>query len=81
MMPLMAKKKPSQEPASEGRTSSRRGLPLHVWLDPAIIRALEAYVSSISPRTTKTAVVEAAILDVLTQHKFWPPPVAPEADP
>jgi hypothetical protein len=72
MMPLMAKKKPQTDEADSTPASNRRGVALHVWLDPELIAALEEYVAGIAPRTTKTAVVEGAIQQMLKDKGFWP---------
>ena len=74
MMPLMAKKKPPVTLEESTSGPNRTGVALHVWLDPKLIAALEAYVATVTPRTTKTAVVEAALQVALRDKGHWPPP-------
>ena len=71
MMPLMAKKKPSN-PESQTPQPNRKGMPLHVWLDPVLVEAFEAYVRGVRPKTTKTAVVEQALQQFLSSLGVWP---------
>jgi hypothetical protein len=66
----MAKKKPTPPP--EPTPPNRKGMPLHVWLEPALIETLQTYVEGVKPRTTKTAVVEQALQQFFTELGLWP---------
>lgn len=59
----MAKKKPTK----------RSGVPLHVWIDPALAAALEAYLEQTEPSVFKTAAVETALRGFLREKGHWPP--------
>lgn len=44
-----------------------------VYLPPALFAAFLAYVESVSPRTSKTAVIEYILERLLTEKGFYPP--------
>src|ERR1700722_19544459 len=74
-MPVMTddRKKPKKKmgrPAT-GRTPSTA---VFARVSPELGKALDAYVESIRPRTTNTAVVSLALEEYLTRAGFWPPP-------
>ncbi len=71
MQLTMARKKP--EPEDQPKRPARTGSPLHAWIDPAIMEALDAYVESTEPRVTKTSTIETAIKDFLRRQGRWPP--------
>jgi hypothetical protein len=52
----------------------RTGLPLHVYLPPAVRKALDDYLASADPRPSQTAVVALALRRYLEGVGFWPPP-------
>jgi len=79
-MPLMSKKKPTTE-QSTTPAPNRRGAALHVWIDPALMSALDAYLNSLKHPTTKTAVAEASLRAFLQAEGFWPPPAAASTEP
>ena len=67
----MAKpKKPEPEPAK--RRSNRTGLPLHVYLPPALRRAIDDMAES--TQRTVTVEVMRALEAHLRAGGFWPPP-------
>lgn len=73
-MPIMSKKRPTPDPSQTPQpAASRRGAALHVWLDPVLMKALDAYLESLEHPTTKTAVTEAALKALLRGKGFWPP--------
>lgn len=51
----------------------RTGENLNVWIRSDIVEALRAYVDTIEPRTTKTAVVETALIRYLKEAGYWSP--------
>jgi hypothetical protein len=54
----------------------RAGVPLHVWLDPALAEAFAAYLDSLDPRPTITSAVTAALKRFLREKGAWPPPAS-----
>jgi hypothetical protein len=55
------------------RKPTRTGVPLHVWIDPAIAAALQAYLDGTEPSVFKTAAVESALREFLRARGHWPP--------
>lgn len=77
-MPSMPKRKPGSEQPKR-KPPNRSGEPLNVWIDNALMAALNAYIEATVPRTSKTAVVELALHELLKAKGHWPPP-SPAAD-
>jgi hypothetical protein len=76
----MAKRKPKSKPDEESvpdtaKKSSRTGLPLHVYLPPALRRAFEDLATA--NRRTLTEEVAIALEERLEKFGKWPPPAAP----
>ncbi len=72
-LPVMAnnKKKP-------GRPKGRKPTyALYARIKPALGKAFEAYIESIQPRTSATAVIEMIVEQYLTSVGHWPPPTDP----
>lgn len=71
-IPDMAKKKPN----GPGRPATGRKptITIYARVRPELGEALEAYLASLRPRPTGTAVLEAALEDFLQGKGFWPPP-------
>jgi hypothetical protein len=71
------KPKDGSGPPSEGHdlpaTVGRTGENLTVWLPKPLAEAVKAFVAQAVPRTSKTAVVEAALAAFLRERGFWPP--------
>lgn len=55
-------------------TGQRLGVMLGLRIDPAISEALESYLANTVPRVSKTAAVEAALIEFLRAHGHWPAP-------
>lgn len=72
----MDKRKKSQKDDGGG-SASRNGSALHAWVDPDLMAALNEYIDAQEVRTSKTAVVEAAIREWLRARKKWPRQPAP----
>lgn len=64
--------------STEKKKPNRSGVPLHVWIDPAIAEALQSYLEATEPKVFKTAAVESALKDFLRAKGCWPP--KPSAD-
>lgn len=60
------------------RRPIRKGDPLHVWINPALARALDDYLEGTAPRVSKTAAVEEALRQFLVSVGRWPPPEKPK---
>lgn len=56
----------------------RKGEPLHVWINPALSRALDDYLEATAPKVSKTAAVEEALRQFLAAAGRWPPKPAPD---
>jgi hypothetical protein len=63
----MARKQP--KPEKRGRT----GKPIQVYLSDELSAALDAYVEATRPKSTKTAVIEMALEDLLRRSGDLPP--------
>lgn len=50
---------------------NRAGEPLNVWIQTALIEALQRYIDSTDPRVSKTATVESSLAAFLARHGFW----------
>jgi hypothetical protein len=75
----MAKKRPGRASEPEPKRPNRSGISLHVYVDPVIDAALQRYLDSAVPAVSKTAAVEAAIIDFLRARGCWPAnPSTPE---
>jgi hypothetical protein len=64
---LMAKKKPTKRPVVR-----RAGISLHLYIDAELDAALADFLASVTPRSNKTAVAEAALKDWLAARGCWP---------
>jgi hypothetical protein len=75
----MAKER-TNKPKKLGRPATGRTPTTTVFarISPDLGKALEAYVESVRPRTTTTAVVSLAIEEHLARVGFWPPAGAEE---
>ncbi len=56
------------KPKKRVRTSEN----LNVWIRSDLVEAIRAYIETIEVRTTKTAVVEAALIRFLKDEGHWP---------
>jgi hypothetical protein len=63
MPAIMAKKK----------RPKRTGVNLNVYVQGNIVTALQGYLASTQPRVSKTAAVEAALIQFLKAQGHWPP--------
>jgi hypothetical protein len=74
-MSLMSKRKPKDEAASSrSPRPSRSGRNVNVWLRPDLGEALGAHLETARPRTSLTAVIEAALEEYLKSRGLWFPP-------
>lgn len=73
---VMPKKKDSSDGKKPNRTPA---VTIFARIKPRLGRALEDYINSVRPRTSTTAVLEAALEDFLSVQGFWPPKT-PDAD-
>jgi hypothetical protein len=71
-MQSMAKKQPPDTPPDDSPTRIRSGENLNVWIRDDIYEALRRYLEGTTPRVTKTAAVEAALMEFLVTRKQWP---------
>jgi hypothetical protein len=69
-------KRKGQPPGGSGggKQPQRKGVPLHIWIDPVLSAAIAAYMDSMPVKPTLTAAVSAALKDFLRRNGFWPPP-------
>jgi hypothetical protein len=72
----MAKRKPEPVPPTPPRKPKRLGVPLHVWVDPRLMAALDAYAASLPVKPTMTAAVSMMLERFLRESGHWPPPAA-----
>lgn len=70
-MPVMAKRKSKSKQA-------RSGLPLHVWLEPALRHAID--VLKTRNRRSLTSEVSLALERHLAESGLWPPPPSEPSD-
>jgi hypothetical protein len=63
--------------AAPKRPKKRRGVPLHVYVDPDIRDVLDAVVDESEPHTSQKAVVELALRRYFASIGRWPPPSPP----
>lgn len=70
MPATMAKREGDSGKAKKPR---RAGVPLHAWIDEAIMSAMDSYLKATEPRVSKTAAIEVALKDFLRGKGFWPP--------
>jgi hypothetical protein len=59
------------------RPKKRRGVPLHVYIDPELREVLDAVVEESEPHTGQKAVVELALRRYFTSLGRWPRPAPP----
>jgi FAD/FMN-containing dehydrogenase len=71
-MLTMAKRKSGRRKAPQ--RGPRSGEPVNVWVPVELMDMVRAYVSAQQVRTSKTAVIEAAVREFLKAQGFWPPP-------
>lgn len=57
----------------KGRKTPRKGEAVNFWLDDALAAALNSYLDSVKPRSSKKAVLELALEEYLTKQGHWPP--------
>lgn len=62
------------------KKATRSGAPLHCWIDPDVMAAVDEYVEESEPRVSKTAFVEAALKDLLRKYGCWPRQARVEED-
>jgi hypothetical protein len=68
----MSKRKRPGRPASENRPV-RVGRHINIWIDAKIGAAVDAYIATVEPATSLTAVVELALRRYLESQGQWPP--------
>jgi hypothetical protein len=56
------------------RPKKRRGVPLHVYVDPDIRETLDRIVQRSEPHTSQKAIVELALRRYFASVGEWPPP-------
>jgi hypothetical protein len=68
----MKKRKPSGKKPDQprGRSPSEA---IFVRINPGLGKALESYMNGVRPKTTRTAVIEAALEEFLAARGHWPP--------
>lgn len=72
-MPGMAKKRRhGDEPPRPA--PNRSGVPIHAYVDPAIVAQLDVYLDGTRPKVSKTAAIEDALIAFLEGKGHWPPP-------
>jgi hypothetical protein len=71
------KPKPGRQPDPGPKKPTRTGKPINVWLPAPLRDALDAYVDSLRPEPSTTAVVVVALEEYLSRVGFWPPPADP----
>lgn len=65
------KKKPGR-PANDPKKPKREGKPIHVWVDGAILDAIDAFRASQRLQPTLKDTVELALQEFLKTEGFWP---------
>lgn len=75
----MAKHKPAKPLSEEPKRNapSRTGIPLNVYVDPVIDEGIRQLLDRTLPRTTKTALVEMALLRLLHDEGIETPGFKP----
>jgi hypothetical protein len=64
----------SKKPGKPGRPKGRKPTyPLYARIKPSLGEAFDAYVESIQPRTSTTAVIEMILEQYLHAQGVWPP--------
>ena len=76
-MPTFAPTMADMAPKSTKKVVTRTGSPLHVWIDPALKKALDQALKI--SRRKLNAEVAVALEEYLTKQGLWPPP--PKAKP
>jgi len=66
-------KKKGRPPKHESDEPGRSGQAVHVYIDPVLMAAFEAYRSSMKFKPRKTEILEMALRAFLTSEGFWPP--------
>ena len=61
------KKKPGKR-----KPPQRTGTPLFAYITPELEQALQKYLDETSPRVSKTAAIEAAVIEFLKLRGYWP---------
>lgn len=69
---MISMPRPRKHDSGEAKQPSRSGENLNIWVSPGLAEALKAYMDSVRPRTTKTAVVEEALEALLQAKGYWP---------
>lgn len=75
----VARKKPSSG-GKRGRPSGRKEtVPLYARVDPGLATVFKAYVDTIKPKTSDSAMIGLLIEQFLTDKGLWPPADQPPA--
>lgn len=77
MAPPKRTKSQQQAATPDPKKPNREGKPIHVWVDDALLKALDKFRSSQRLQPTLKDTVELALQEFLIREGFW----SPESEP